>query len=97
MIHLKGEQGRLEVHYNPNRIKWYAHMSIEVLEKAMRGVRTEVPKKPKGNLVAGIDIGVNNHMAIYVENGLAKLIRPLKAISHYWRMKIALYQLSILR
>jgi len=33
-------------------------------------------------------------MAIYVENGLRKLIngRPLKAISHYWRMRIAEYQ-----
>jgi len=33
-------------------------------------------------------------MAIHVENGLTKLIngRPLKAISHYWRMRIAEYQ-----
>jgi len=33
-------------------------------------------------------------MAVYVESGLAKLVngRPLKAMSHYWRSKIAGYQ-----
>jgi len=91
LMHLKGDQGRLEIHYDPDRRKWYAHISFEVSEKAVRGVWTSVPKKPRGDLAAGIDIGINNLMAIYVENGLAKLIngRPLKAISHYWRMRIA--------
>jgi putative transposase len=94
LIHLKGEQGRLEIHYDPDRKKWYVHISFEILEKAVRGVWTNVPKKPRGDLVAGIDIGINNLMAVYVENGLAKLVngRPLKAISHYWRMRIAEYQ-----
>lgn len=34
---------------------------------------------------AGADIGVNNLFAMYVENGLTKLVngRPLKAIAHY--------------
>jgi len=93
LIHLKGEQGRLEIHYDPDRKKWYVHISFEILEKAVRGVWTNVPKRPRGDLVAGIDIGINNLMAVYVENGLAKLVngRPLKAISHYWRMRIAEY------
>jgi len=53
-----------------------------------------VPRQPKGNLTAGTDIGINNLMAIYVENSLMKLIngRPLKLISYYWRKKIAEYQ-----
>jgi putative transposase len=36
-------------------------------------------------------------MAIYVENGLTKLVnsRPLKAISHYWRTKIGEYQSTL--
>jgi putative transposase len=36
-------------------------------------------------------------MAIYVENGLTMLVngRPLKAISHYWRMRIAEYQSTL--
>jgi putative transposase len=94
LIHLKGDQGRLEIHYDPDRRKWCAHISFEVGEKAVRGVWASVPRKPRGDLAAGIDIGVNNLMAIYVENGLAKLVngRPLKAISHYWRMRIAEYQ-----
>jgi len=37
--------------------------------------------------------------AIYVENGLAKLVngRPLKAVSHYWRVRIAEYQFTLNR
>jgi len=97
LIHLRGEQGRLEIHYDPDRKRWYAHISFEVSEKAVRGVWASVPRKPRDNLVAGIDIGINNLMAIYVENGLAKLVngRPLKAMSHYWRMRIAEYQSTL--
>jgi putative transposase len=97
LIHLKGEQGRLEIHYDSDRRKWYVHISFEVSEKAVRGVWVSVPRKPRGNLVTGIGIGINNLMAVYVENGLAKLVngRPLKAISHYWRMRIAEYQSTL--
>ncbi|MEM4016452.1 MAG: transposase [Fervidicoccaceae archaeon] len=97
LIHLKGEQGRLEIHYDQDKKKWYAHISFEVAEKAVRSEWTSIPKQPKNNLVAGIDIGVNNLMAIYVEKGLARLVngRPLKAISHYWRVRIAEYQSTL--
>jgi len=97
LIHLRGKQGRLEIHYDSDRKRWYAHISFEVSEKAVRGVWFNVPKTPKGGLTAGIDIGINNLMAVYVENGLAKLVngRPLKAISHYWRMRIAEYQSTL--
>ena len=99
LIHLRGKQGRLEIHYDSDRKRWYAHISFEVSEKAVRGVWFNVPKTPKGSLTAGIDIGINNLMAVYVENGLAKLVngRPLKAISHYWRMRIAKYQSTLNR
>ena len=94
LIHLRGEQGRLEIHYDQARRRWYAHISFEASEKAVRGEWTPTPAKPKGDMTAGIDIGVNNLMAVYVENGLSKLVngRPLKAVSHYWRSKIAGYQ-----
>jgi putative transposase len=97
LIHLKGEQGRIEIHYDQDRRKWYAHISFEASEKAVRGVWTNVPRRPRGDLVAGIDIGINNLMAVYVENGLSKLVngRPLKTLSHYWRMKIAEYQSTL--
>jgi len=94
LIHLRGEQGRLEIHYDKARRRWYAHIAFEASEKAVRGEWTPIPAKPKGNLTAGIDIGVNNLIAVYIESGLAKLVngRPLKAISHYWRSRIAGYQ-----
>ena len=97
LIHLRGEQGRLEIHYDHDRRRWYAHISFEVSEKAVRGEWVKVPRQPKGNLVAGIDIGINNLMAVYVENGSAMLIngRPLKSISHYWRSRIAGYQSTL--
>jgi putative transposase len=96
-IHLRGEQGRLEIHYDQDRKKWYACISFETVEKAVRGMWTSIPRQPRGKLVAGMDIGINNLMAIYVENGLTKLVngRTLKSISHYWRMKIARYQSTL--
>jgi putative transposase len=93
LIYLRGERGELKICYDDDRKKWYAHISFEVSERAVRGEWKPVPQQPRGSLVAGIDIGINNLMAIYVENGLTMLVngRPLKAISHYWRMRIAKY------
>jgi len=97
LIHLRGKQGRLEIRYDPDTRKWYAHISFEVSEKAVRGVWRKIPQVPRGNLRAGIDIGVNNLFAVYVENSESILVngRPLKSISHYWRERIAEYQSTI--
>ena len=97
LVHLKGKQGRIEIHYDSDTKKWYAHISFEVEEKAVRGIWRKVPQTPKGNLKAGVDLGVNNLMAVYVENGVSVLVdgRPLKSISHYWRERIAKYQSKI--
>jgi len=97
LVHLKGKQGRLEIRYDQDRRRWYAHISFEVEEKAVRGVWRKVPQVPRGDLRAGIDIGVNNLFAVYVENGESLLVngRPLKSISHYWRERIAEYQSTI--
>jgi len=97
LIHLKGRRGRLEIHYDPDRRRWYAHISFEVEEKAVRGVWGKIPQVPRGDLRAGIDIGVNNLFAVYVENGVTLLVngRPLKSISHYWKERIAEYQSTI--
>jgi len=93
-IHLKGKQGRLEITYDPIKRKWYAHISITVEEKLINGEWVEAPRTPEGNLSAGIDLGVNNLMAVYVENGESFLVngRPLKSIDFYWRKRIAGYQ-----
>ncbi|QDA31419.1 IS200/IS605 family element transposase accessory protein TnpB [Thermococcus indicus] len=93
-IHLKGKQGRLEITYDPVKRKWYAHVSFTVEEKLENNEWVSVPRTPKGNLSAGIDLGVNNLMAVYVENGEGFLVngRPLKSIDFYWRGRIAEYQ-----
>jgi putative transposase len=88
LIYLRGERGELRIRYDDDRKKWYASITFsKIYEKMVRGEWRRVPQQPKGNLTAGIDVGINNLMAIYVENGLTKLVngRPLKAISHYWR------------
>jgi putative transposase len=94
-IYLRGAQGRLEIRYDDDRGKWYAYIAFsKVSEKMVRGEWKPAPQRPKGNLMVGIDIGINNLMAIYVEDGSTRLIngRPLKSISYYWRKKIAEYQ-----
>jgi putative transposase len=37
LIHLRGERGELEIRYDVDRKKWYAHVSFEVSEKAVEG------------------------------------------------------------
>ncbi|AFL67206.1 RNA-guided endonuclease InsQ/TnpB family protein [Desulfurococcus amylolyticus] len=98
-IHIMGEQGRAEIRYDPDERKWYMHVSFEVREKIIRDKMIRVPTGSLGNKVAGIDIGVNNLLAIYVEDGSALLVsgRPLKSISFYWRKKIADYQSTLNR
>jgi putative transposase len=97
-IYLRGERGELRIRYDADGKGWCAHIAFsEVSEKMVKGEWRRVPRQPKGNLTAGIDIGINNLMAIYVENGLTMLVngRPLKAISYYWRKKIAEYQSTL--
>ncbi|ADT84888.1 RNA-guided endonuclease InsQ/TnpB family protein [Thermococcus barophilus] len=93
-IHLKGKQGRLEITYDWVKRKWYAHLSLTVEEKLEGKEWVKVPREPLGNLSAGIDLGVNNLMAVYAENGESFLMngRPLKSIDFYWRKRIAEYQ-----
>jgi putative transposase len=43
-------------------------------KEAVRGEWRIIPRQPRGNLVADIDININNLMAIYVENGLMRLV-----------------------
>ncbi|WP_440059596.1 RNA-guided endonuclease InsQ/TnpB family protein [Thermogladius sp. 4427co] len=96
-IHVFGKQGRAEIRYDPDEKKWYMHISFEVEEKIVKGRIVKVPMKPLGNKSAGVDIGINNLLAVYVEDGSALLVsgRPLKSISFYWRRKMATYQSTL--
>ena len=93
-IHLKGKRGRLEIVYDDVKRKWYAHISFTIEEKLEGEEWVKLPKTPKDNLTAGIDLGVNNLMAVYVENGESFLVngRPLKSIAFYWQKRISEYQ-----
>ena len=95
--HLKGKQGRLEITYDDVKRKWYAHISYTVGEKLEDNSWVKIPREPKDNLTAGIDLGLNNLMAVYVENGESFLVngRPLKSIAFYWRERISEYQSKI--
>jgi putative transposase len=58
------------IRYDDDGGKWYAHIAFsKVSEKMVRGEWRRMPRQLKDNLMAGIDIGINNLMAIYVENG----------------------------
>jgi len=96
-VHLKGKQGRLEVVYDEVKRKWYAHISYTVKEKLEDKDWVKIPREPRGKLSAGIDLGVNNLMGVYVENGESFLVngRPLKSIAFYWQERIANYQSKI--
>ncbi|MEL9908669.1 MAG: transposase [Desulfurococcus sp.] len=98
-IHIIGMQGRAEIHYDSDEEKWYIHISFDVEEKMVGGRRVRVPMKPLGDKVAGVDIGINNLLAIYVDDGSAMLVRgrPLKSMSFYWRNRIARYQSTLNR
>jgi len=98
-VHLKGKQGRLEIVYDDVKRKWYAHISFNVEEKLEGEEWIKLPRKPKGNLSAGIDLGVNNLMAVYVENGESFLVngRPLKSTAFYWQKRISEYQSKLNR
>ncbi|NJE85181.1 transposase [Thermococcus sp. CX2] len=94
-IHLEGKQGRLEIVYDEAKGKWYAHISISEVRERLEGKEwVSIPKTPKGNLTAGIDLGVNNLLAVYVGNGQSFLVngRPLKSIAFYWQKRITNYQ-----
>jgi putative transposase len=96
-IYLKGKQGRLEITYDETWKKWYAHISYTVEERLYREGWVRIPRQPIGDLSAGIDLGINNLMAVYVENSESFLVngRPLKSIAFYWQRRIAEYQSKI--
>ena len=84
----------MEIAYDEVRRKWFAHISLNVEEKLEGNSWVKLPRTPKRSLSAGIDLGVNNLMAVYVENGESFLVngRPLKSIAFYYQKKIAKYQ-----
>ena len=98
-VNVRGKQGRAEIRYDSDEKKWYIHIAFEVSEKLVKGKWVKVSAKSLGDKVAGVDIGVNNLLAVYVEDDSALIVsgRPLKSTSFYWRKKIADYQSTLNR
>jgi putative transposase len=97
--YIAGKQCRAEIHYDIDDRKWYIYISCEVEKKVIRGSSFRIPLKPISDREAGIDVGVNNLLAVYVEDGSALLVngRPLKSISFYWKDNISSYQSMLSR
>jgi putative transposase len=68
-----GRQGRLEVIYNEARRSWYAHIPVEV----------EIVAEAKGNLRAGVDLGIVNLATVYVEDGTWYIFKGGGVLSQY--------------
>jgi putative transposase len=68
-----GKQGRLEVIYNEARRSWYAHIPVEV----------EIVAEAKGNLRAGVDLGIVNLATVYVEDGTWYIFKGGSVLSQY--------------
>ncbi len=95
VIHVQGRQRGAEIWYDHDRERWYIAIAYTVKEKLVHGRGwVRVPMKPLGALEAGIDVGVDNLMAVYVEDGTGFLVngRPLKAESFYWQRCISAYK-----
>jgi len=101
--HIEGKQGRAEIFYDADRKKWY--MIVTIYPEKKRYPKDEwhpVPLEPLGELVAGIDLGINNLFAVYVtdlEIGEAESFlingRPLKAMAYWFVNKIAELQSKV--
>ena len=68
-----GRQGRLELIYNEARRSWYAHIPVEV----------EIVAEVKGNLRAGVDLGIVNLATVYVEDGTWYIFKGGGVLSQY--------------
>lgn len=78
----RGKQGRLEIFHNG--LRWYAAIPVEV----------EANAKPKGDGVAGVDLGIANLAAVVFEDGTWVLFKGGSVFSQYERYskKIAAVQ-----
>ena len=61
------------------------------MEKLEKDEWVKLPRQPKGNLSTGINLEVNNLVAIYIENDESFLVneKPLKSIAFYWQNNFA--------
>ncbi|MCH4816749.1 MAG: transposase [Saccharolobus sp.] len=90
-----GKQGRLEIIYDEDTNRWYAHIPVDVgVETTKRGKQSKHivhgERKsiqvvlPQGNKVASIDLGVNILASVIVDDGTWLLYKGVRAKEDYF-------------
>ena len=90
-----GKQGRLEIIYDEDTNRWYAHIPVEVgVETTKRGKQSKYIihgerksiqiASPKGNKVASIDLGINVLASVVVDDGTWLLYKGVRAKEDYF-------------
>jgi len=74
-----GKQGRLELHYDPLRKKWYGHIPVKI--KWPRKGKPHQPTRKR----ASIDLGICNLTTCVVEGGNRAYIYSGRAVLSDWR------------
>jgi putative transposase len=84
-----GKQGRLEIIYDEARRSWYAHIPVEVENRA----------KVEGKLRASVDLGIINLATVYVEDGSWYVFKggPVLSQYEYYGKRIAVVQRTLAR
>ncbi|QXJ27641.1 ISC1476 family transposase [Saccharolobus shibatae B12] len=90
-----GKQGRLEIIYDEDMNKWYAHIPVDVgvettkrgkqSKHIVRGERKSIQAAlPQGNKVASIDLGINVLASVVVSDGTWLLYKGVRAKEDYF-------------
>ncbi|QXJ32433.1 RNA-guided endonuclease InsQ/TnpB family protein [Saccharolobus shibatae] len=90
-----GKQGRLEIIYDEDTNRWYAHIPVDVgVETTKRGKQSKhivhgerksiQVASPQGNKVASIDLGVNILASVIVDDGIWLLYKGVRAKEDYF-------------
>ncbi|MFP3209721.1 MAG: transposase, partial [Nitrososphaeria archaeon] len=85
-----GKQGRMEIHYDGARRAWHAYISVKVgaeetknkkpARRIVRGERKSIRiAEPRGNEVAGVDLGINILASAVTSTGAWLLYRGSRA------------------
>ena len=90
-----GKQGRLEIIYDEDTNRWYAHIPVEVGVETTKtgkqakyivcGERKSVQiASPKGDKVASIDLGINILASVVIDDGTWLLYKGVRAKEDYF-------------
>ncbi len=90
-----GKQGRLEIIYDEDTNRWYAHIPVDVgVETTKKGKQSKhivsgerksvQVASPKGNRTASIDLGINILASVVVDGGTWLLYKGVRAKEDYF-------------